>query len=212
MRWIAAITLSLFFGTGIKTDAGVVIWNNIDFNEDPYTLTGNEFSYDLDLFLDEPATVYTDIIFDYNHSDMSVIYQNSTLDLYYDWYIAGYGDLINNTLLAGSAYQSFNTPGQSLAVPNSFYLAGRALEPGESDLNKADIFFWVAFNQSSSGLTMAGNAVAYGAESLTVGSYTFVPAVPEPNALMLFVTGLLIMILKPLTGIPPRERLLPHRP
>jgi len=195
MRWFAAIALFLLFGTVIKADAGVVVWDNMDFYDDPGSVTGNEFSYVIDLYLDESATVYAGIIFDYNYSSRSLIYQNSTLGFSSDWCIVSYGDLIDNSTIASGAYQSFGTPGQSVNVPTPFYLAGRAVETYGGDVNESDIFFWVSFNQSSSGLTMSGNAVAYGAESLTVGSYTFVPAVPEPNSLFLFVSGLLSLAL-----------------
>ena len=164
--------------------AGVVRWDNIDVDERP---VGAMYSHDLALYVDEAATRYTGMAFTYSQTDSTISYWAITADSDgSEWFFVNQGDVISKDLLDSGAYTPFNQPDTPVVVPNHFYLAGHA--PFADDSTLPDVYGWIEFLQTPTGLEMRDNAAAYGAASLTTGSFDFVP-VPEPSTWLLLLLG-----------------------
>ena len=182
------ILVLILLGFTVNTFAGLVAWDNVEFYEN-YP-SDDAYSHYLDFYQDETATEYTGMVFNYDYDNSTISFFGITLDEGSEWYIVNYGDEISNATLGSGVYTPFNQQNVPIVVPNSFYLAGHTTLESAGD---ADAFCWVAFNQSASGLVMAGNAAAYDAISLETGTYNFVP-VPEPSTWLLFLAGAIAII------------------
>ena len=185
-RSILLSILWCIFATSLA-NAGVVRWDNIDVYELP---DGYPYSHDVALYIHEvpsSASDFTAMAFNYIQANSTMSFSGITADEDgSEWFFVNHGDVISKDLLDSGTYTPFNQPATPVVVPNHFYLAGHA--PFAADSTLPDVYGWIEFLQTPTGLEMRDNAAAYGAASLTTGSFDFVP-VPDPATWMLLLMG-----------------------
>lgn len=123
-----------------------------------------------------------------NYSTLSPV--TWTVDIEADYYLVPYGTEFSTATISSGQFSPLFTldHAYSLDVPfGSFYLG--IATGGDFDPLKRDTFGWVQLNNSSNGLVMIGNAMAYGTAGIYVGTSNTVP-VPEPETYAMMLAGL----------------------
>jgi len=186
MRTSVILTMILWCVCGSqRACAGVVRWDNIDMWEENSDSNAGLYKYAIGFEQNEEATDYTGMFFDYDSNNSTIAFENMTVDEGSEWFFVSNGDVISKDLLDSGAYVPFNQRNIPVVVPNHFYLAGKTYMYEHPD---ADVYGWIEFLQTPTGLEMRDNAAAYGAASLATGSFDFVP-VPEPSTWLLLLLG-----------------------
>ncbi len=167
---------------------GLVFDSNVTLTHFPSS--GPEQSYSLAVSQDEERTDYTSIWFDVNDTVLSVVGYN--VDEGSDWFLASYGDFFSALTIANGDFSCVLQHHPELEVNSvdigygDFYLGLNTGIDNGGDGPHRDVYGWVHLDNSG-GLSMHGNAVAYGSQGVFVG------VVPEPSTYILFALGGLTM-------------------
>jgi hypothetical protein len=182
---VALMAPSLAGATTVVTDTNILLSDG-EVGAD-YTLT---------VYQDTAGTDPTSIFFDYDGTNVEVVAWN--LDEVSDWYVVAAGDEFTRQNIVGGLFTAiFTTDGPRGPIPvgsGDFYLGvstGQGWNgPGPPSPPNRDSFGWVELTNTVGGLANAGNAIAYDAEGILVG--TTIP-IPEPSTALLFATGLAVV-------------------
>ena len=149
--------------------------------------------YTLTVYQDAAETDPTSIFFDYDGANVEVVAWN--IDEESDWYVVDAGDEFTRQNIVGGLFTAiFTTDRPRGPIPvgsGDFYLGvstGQGYDgPGPPSPPNRDSFGWVELTNAVGGLANAGNAIAYEAEGILVG--TAIP-IPEPSTALLVASGL----------------------
>jgi hypothetical protein len=110
-----------------------------------------------------------------------------------DYYLVPYGAEFTAAAIAAGQFSALNPTG--VDVPFGTFYLGVNTGIGFSDPGyqpSRDVFGWAQFSNSSTGLQMISNAMAYGTNGIVVGTTETI--VPIPAAVCLFGSGLIGLI------------------
>jgi len=137
------------------------------------------------------TTVWFDKLDKLGFSTLTLVAEN--VDEGSDYYLAPYGAEFTASTIAAGQFSPLSPTG--LDVPfGTFYLGvNTGIGFSETDGQPSrDVFGWAQFSNSSSGLQMISNAMAYGTNGIVVGTTETI--VPVPAAVCLFGSGLIGLI------------------
>ena len=179
---VALMAPSLASATTVVTDTNILLSDD-----------GGAADYTLTVYQDAAGTDPTSIFFDYDGANVEVVAWN--LDEVSDWYVVGAGDEFTRQNIVGGLFTAiFTIDGPRGPIPvgsGDFYLGvstGQGYDgPGPPSPPNRDSFGWVELTNAVGGLANAGNAIAYDAGGILVG--TAIP-IPEPSTALLLASGL----------------------
>jgi len=114
-----------------------------------------------------------------------------TLDEESDWYLVSAGQVFSSQNIDGGLFTTVFTtdsPAGSIAVGSEFFLGFSTGQSFGAAGPNRDAFGWIELMRSASGLVAGGNAIAYEAGGIVVGTAV---SVPEPSTALLLFAGLL---------------------
>ncbi len=168
----------------------VVIDTNISLSAGSGSPLGTD--YELTLQQDAAATDPTIVFFDFDGTSIDFI--TGVVDEGSDWYLVDAGDPFTNADIdAGLFTPLFVVLASSGPVPvgpGSFFLGGSTGKGFSGSDPNRDVFGWIELSISGTDLSVAGNAVAYGARGIFVGTNI---SIPDPSTALLLASGLVAM-------------------
>lgn len=181
---LAAIAGLAFLG---NANADVVVGTNVTFGGGSYL-----GQYSLTACQDKQCD-YTTMWFNKtNYGTYSTLTPTTwNIDEEADYYLVPYGAEFSASTIAQSQFTPFFVfdDASSINVPfGTFYLGVNTGNSGNG-WPPRDVFGWVAFTNSPTGLEMIGNAMAYDTNGIFIGTTNIVP-VPEADTWALMLTGL----------------------
>ena len=150
--------------------------------------------YTLTVYQDAAGTDYTEVIFDFDGTNVNFVI--GVIDEGSDWYLVDGGDAFSKGNVASGLFTALfvnlSSSGPVPVGPDNFFLGVNTglgfdwSDPNRPDPNR-DEFGWTELSSSGTDLVQVGNAVAYGARGIVIG--TAIP-IPEPSTALLLASGL----------------------
>ena len=166
----------------------VVVDTNISLS-----LGGALGDYVLTVSQDAAGTDSTSVFLDFDGTSVDFITGN--IDEGSDWYLADAGDPFSQANIDAGLFTplfvNLVSSGPVAVGPSGFFM-GVSTGQGFTDFPNPnrDVFGWIELSISGTDLTDDGNAVAYGAIGIFVG--TNIP-IPEPSTAILLASGLAVL-------------------
>ncbi len=192
-RLILCVTV-LLCGLGqVQADVEVVV-GNIEFRLDDHWQIAE---YWATVYQDAAGTDPTSVFFDYDGSNLQIMDLN--LDEGSDWYLVNEGDQLSKENIDNGLFPILiNTdmwPGPPVFVGSEDFYLGVNTGVGwwEQGVPVRDVYGWVHISYEFvwedlwEGLVQLGDATAYGAEGIIVGTTQAI--IPEPSTIILLLTG-----------------------
>ena len=146
--------------------------------------------YELTVQQDAAGTDPTSVFLDFDGTSVDFI--DGNIDEGSDWYLVDAGDPFSEAKIDAGLFTplfvNIVSSGPVPVGPGSFFM-GVSTGQGFTDFPdpNRDVFGWIELSISGTDLTDAGNAVAYGAKGIFVG--TNIP-IPEPSTALLLASAL----------------------
>ncbi len=193
MRRLILCVAVLLCGVGqVQADVEVVE-GNIVFSG-PYSDAPDYYNYAASVYQDAAAEDYTCTDFDYDGLNLAVTAY--CLDEGSDWYLVNEGDQFSRENIDNGLFPALKTYHNQFPPvfvgSGEFYLG---MNTGLGWLNRdedpwipnRDVYGWVHIGNVDGELVQIGDATAYGAEGIIVGTTQAI--VPEPSTIIMLLTG-----------------------
>ena len=182
---IVLVAPSLASATTVVADANISLSPGGDLGD--YTLT---------VYQDAAGTDYTEVFLDFDGTNVNFV--TGVIDEGSDWYLVDNGDAFSKgNVVSGlftALFVNLSSSGPVPVGPDNFFLGvntGLGFDGSPLPPNR-DEFGWIELSSSGTDLVQVGNAVAYGAGGIVVG--TTIP-IPEPSTALLLASGLVALVL-----------------
>ena len=152
-----------------------------------------EFVGDYALLVQQDAAGADDTTAFFDFDGTALRLTSSVLDEASDWYLVEAGDAFRTSNIEAGLYPRISGP--PVVVGSGTFFLGVVTGLGFIDLGvpNRDVFGWIELSVSGSTLSVLGNAMAYDAEGIFIGTNT---AIPEPATGFLLALGLAALSLR----------------